>query len=233
MHKTIVFLSILFTPLFTLAAIGTSQTQIDFHADPLNFGQSFTPTEDQTISAIRLSIAAEQGGSDFTLQFYEFDRGTLTLAPTVLATGQAFESQLSRNTPSWLEIRLASPLPILSGQTYAFTVLAKGPGGDTGWNNYGLSTTDVYAGGEFFFGLTGSVRVNTNLKELAFETVVPEPASFTALLLLICLMISRKRNSLFKHGENRVMIRSALLKCRGIDAFQLNRMEDVIAALGQ
>jgi hypothetical protein len=99
----------------------------------------------------------------------------------VLGSGRLLEPQLSPQ-PLWREVGLAAPVPLTAGRTYAFTVQADDPGGtETGWNNYGATFADAYAGGEFFMGLAGRVSTGSNIRELAFQTVVvPEPAAAVA-----------------------------------------------------
>jgi hypothetical protein len=189
--KYLILMSMFLLPASALADVDVTQTQIDGHVDPLNFGQSFTAVRDTTLTSIRLSISAASGGSDLTLRLYDFDRPSLSLGSTLLGSGKLTESQLSP-TPAWMDVPLTSPASVTAGHTYAFTIQAADPGGVTGWNNYGATMTDVYAGGEFFFGLSGKVNTNTNLKELALQTITaPEPGAL-ALLTIGSVFLQRR-----------------------------------------
>ena len=180
------------------ATIGISQSEFVFHADTLDFGQSFTSEQDTDIVGIRLNLSASFGGSDITIRIYDFDRSTLSFVSGILARGTLLESALS-TTPAWFDVMVDDRVSLVAGNAYAFTVEAKDPGGvDTGWNNYAVTTVDVYPGGEFFIEFLGSITTNTNLKELAFETlIIPEPSSLLlaafALLGLIGFRLRRKR----------------------------------------
>ena len=83
-----------------------SQRSIHSHNDPLDFGQSFTAPSSFELGALRLSVSASMGGSDVTARFYRFDRTTLTLGPTAIASGTFLERQLG-GTPNWIEIPLS------------------------------------------------------------------------------------------------------------------------------
>ena len=73
---------------------------------------------------------------------------------------------------------LATPVDVTSGATYAFTIIAKDPGGTaTGWNNYGVNSADVYSGGNRLNIGSGS-SVSKQLSDLRFQVVaVPEPSA--------------------------------------------------------
>ena len=104
------------------------------------------------------------------------------------------ESTLS-NVGAWKTVSLEAPFKVSSGVTYAFTIIAKDPGGSaTGWNNYGVSTTDVYSGGnQLSLGSGNSVTKQT--ADLSFQVVaVPEPN--ISALLAAAFMIGTTRRTI-------------------------------------
>jgi hypothetical protein len=143
---------------------------------PTGFGQSFTTNGKYSITAINLYLSSSAGGSDITLRLYEFDALASKLGSVIQASGVLLESSLSP-AAAWRTVTLAVPLQVLSGSTYAFTIIAKDPGGSaTGWNNYGVNSADVYAGGSLL-GLGSGGSVTKQISDLSFEVlVVPEPA---------------------------------------------------------
>jgi hypothetical protein len=158
-----------------------SQPTITGHVDTLNFGQSFTAPTSGNVSSIRLSVVGSFTGSEFTVRLHEFDRPSLAIDPVVLSIGIFPEASVP-TTAAWIEIPMAPSAALVAGSTYAFTIQATDPGGvETGWNNYGAVFTDVYAGGEFFHGLSGTASLS-NVRELGFEILVPEPGAAELLL---------------------------------------------------
>lgn len=157
---------------------------------PTGFGQSFTTTGKYSITAIDLYISSSAGGSDITLRLYEFDALASKLGSVVQATGVLFESSLS-TTAAWRIVALATPLQVFSGATYAFTIIAKDPGGSaTGWNNYGVNSADVYSGGSLLsLGSGGSVTQRVG--DLSFQVVaVPIPESGVSMWLAMVVTIA-------------------------------------------
>lgn len=145
---------------------------------PAGFGQSFTASGTYSITAIDLYVSASSGGTDATLRIYDYNSSLSLLGTVILGAGTFVEANLS-TTPAWIRINLAAPVPVTSGDEYAFMVVAKDPGGSTGWNNYGFNASNVYSGGS---RLGGNGSQGTS--DLAFAVVtVPEPSS--ALLLMI------------------------------------------------
>lgn len=167
---------------------------------PTGFGQSFTATGNHSITAINLYMSSSAGGSDITLRLYSFDSQGSKLGNVGLATGYLRESELSP-TPGWETVTLFSPFNIVRGATYAFTVIAKDPGGSaTGWNNYGVSP-DAYAGGNSLsLGSGGSVTKNTS--DLTFQVVaVPEPATSSLLAAALSLTTFRRTRTRIRRPE--------------------------------
>jgi hypothetical protein len=95
---------------------------------PTGFGQSFTADGKYSIVAIDLYVSSSSGGSDATLRLYDFNSAPSTLGTEVLSSGTFLESALSR-TPAWIRVELAKPVAASSGSKFAFTVIAKDPGG--------------------------------------------------------------------------------------------------------
>lgn len=156
------------------------------------FGQSFTANGDYLIVAIDLYISSSAGGSDATLSFYSFDSSLPALGGSVLGTGTFLESDLS-SSPQWVRVELFSAVPVINGNEYAFTIVAKDPGGsETGWNNYGVNSSDVYSGG-------GRITVNpvaVRTTDLAFQVVtVPESGTVCLAALAILIGINRRARS--------------------------------------
>ena len=161
---------------------------------PSGFGQSFTASGNYSIGAINLYVSSSFGGSDITLRLYDFNSLTSTLGGVVRGTGVLMESTLS-NVGAWKTVSLEAPFKVSSGVTYAFTIIAKDPGGSaTGWNNYGVSTTDVYSGGnQLSLGSGNSVTKQT--ADLSFQVVaVPEPN--ISALLAAAFMIGTTRRTI-------------------------------------
>ena len=131
------------------ATIVISQPTFTGLADyqPTGFGQSFTANGNYSITAINLYISSSAGGSDITLRLYDFNSLASTLGSVIQGSGILLEPSLSP-IAAWKTVALTSPVNVVSGATYAFTIIAKDPGGsETGWNNYGVNSADVYAGG--------------------------------------------------------------------------------------
>jgi hypothetical protein len=96
------------------AGVIISQPRIDGHADPRDFGQSFTPDTASVLSTVRLSVSASAGGSDATVRVSEFDRTSRTLAADVLSQSSFKESQLSSRSVSGSSC--PAPEGVASGQ---------------------------------------------------------------------------------------------------------------------
>lgn len=179
------------------AVIDVSQTSITREDDIGDFGQSFTPTATTQLLGIRLNIRTSSGGSDFVLRLHRYDPATQTLAAAVLASATVVENKLS-SVATWIEILFPTPVSQVTGQSLAFTIDTLGPGGPAGWDNFGTTTDDVYAGGILFRGLSGQVTPFANPRELAFETIVrtvPEPAPLVLLGLAAPAWILRRARS--------------------------------------
>ncbi len=162
---------------------------------PTGFGQSFTANGNYSITAINLYISSSSGGTDITLRIYDFDSLASTLGSVVQGSGVLFESSLSP-TAAWKTVTLSSLVNVVSGATYAFTIIAKDPGGsETGWNNYGVSSADVYAGGNRLNLGSGS-SVSKQVSDLSFKVVaVPEPGApmlFVAAITIATIRRTRR-----------------------------------------
>lgn len=171
---------------------------------PTGFGQSFTANGTYPVGAINLYISSSFGGSDITLRLLEFNSLASTLGSSVLASGALKESALSP-TGGWKTVSLETPYKVSSGASYAFTIIAKDPGGSaTGWNNYGVSVTDVYSGGnQLSIGSGNPVTKQTS--DLSFQIVlVPEPS--TSLLFAAAAMVlsGRRTRHSIERAERRV-----------------------------
>jgi len=155
---------------------------------PTGFGQSFTANGNYSITAINLYISSSAGGSDITLRLYDFNSLAATVGSVVQGSGILLESSLSP-TAAWKTLTLTSPVNVVLGATYAFTIIAKDPGGsETGWNNYGVNSADVYAGGNRLYLGSGN-SVIKGVPDLSFEVMaVPEPA--TGMLFSIAITIT-------------------------------------------
>lgn len=161
------------------ATVAISQPTFTSLSDyaPTGFGQSFTANGNYSVTSINLYISSSFGGSDITLRIYNFNSLTSTLGGAVLGSGTLLESRLSA-TAGWRTVTLSVPVAVVSGSSYAFTVIAKDPGGTaTGWNNYGVNSADVYSGGNRLNLGSGS-SVSKQASDLSFEVVVvPEPSA--------------------------------------------------------
>lgn len=177
------------------ATVAISQPTFTSLADfsPSGFGQSFTASGNYSITAIKLYISSSAGGSDITLRLYSFDSLASTLGTTVQASGKLLESSLSP-TAAWKTVSFTTPVNVVSGATYAFTIIAKDPGGSaTGWNNYGVKSTNVYAGGSYLSIETGR-SVSKQVSDLSFQ-VMAVPESSISLLLAAAIMITASRRA--------------------------------------
>lgn len=174
------------------SSISIEQSSFTGLADyqPTGFGQSFTANAKYPIVAIDLYVSSSAGGSDVTLRLYDFNSSLSTLGTQVLSSGSFLESAL-KSTAAWIRVELAKPVTANLGGEYAFTVIAKDPGGSsTGWNNYGFNRNNVYTGGSAFGGASGTVRQGTT--DLAFRIVtVPEPASACLVFISVLAWVTR------------------------------------------
>jgi hypothetical protein len=168
----------------------TSTSLADY--SPTGFGQSFTANGTYSITAINLFISSSAGGSDITLRLYDFDSLASTLGSVVRGSGILLESSLSP-TAAWKTVTLATPVNVTSGATYAFTIIAKDPGGSaTGWNNYGVNSADVYAGGNRLNIGSGS-SVSKQVSDLRFQVVaVPEPSTLLIFAAAVTITATRR-----------------------------------------
>ncbi len=159
---------------------------------PTGFGQSFTPGENYTITAINLYVSASAGGSDFTLRLYDYIAAGPALGTTILGSSTFLEANLSAAV-DWKSVVFASPVKVTAGKTYAFTIIAKDPGGSaTGWNNYGRSATDAYAAGNLL-GLSANGTPNPVASDLAFQVVaIPEPGVPVLIFLAMAVAATRR-----------------------------------------
>jgi hypothetical protein len=176
------------------ATIVISQPTSTSFADysPTGFGQSFTANGNYLITAFNLYISSSAGGSDITLRLYDFDSLASTLGSVVRGSGILHESSLSP-TAAWKTVTLSTPVNVTSGATYAFTIVAKDPGGSaTGWNNYGVNSADVYAGGNRLNIRSGS-SVTKQASDLRFQVVaVPEPSTLMLFVAAVTITATRR-----------------------------------------
>lgn len=162
---------------------------------PTGFGQSFTANGNYSITAIHLYISSSAGGSDITLRLYDFNSLASTFGKVVRGSGILLESSLSP-TAAWKTVVLATPVNVTSGATYAFTIVAKDPGGSaTGWNNYGVNSADVYSGGNLLnIGSGGSVSKRAS--DLRFQVAaVPEPSTLMLFAIAVTATATRRIRS--------------------------------------
>lgn len=159
---------------------------------PTGFGQSFTAEGKYSIVAIELYVSSSSGGSNATLRLHDFNSSLSLIGTEVLGAGSFLESALSR-TPAWIRVELAKPVAAVSGTNFAFTVIAKDPGGtSTGWNNYGFNPNNVYTGGSAFGGAGGTVVQGST--DLAFRVVtVPEPTTGCLVSVAVLACGARRR----------------------------------------
>lgn len=159
---------------------------------PTGFGQSFTTNRADQIVAVNLYISSSSGGSDITVTLHSFNSITSVLGTAVLGSATLRETSLS-STAAWKSIAFTSAVAAQAGSTYAFKIVAKDPGGSTGWNNYGTSSTDVYGGGNrLSISTNGTVSKATT--DLAFQIVaVPEPGISVFLVTSLAVASSRRK----------------------------------------
>lgn len=193
--SAITFLSLTLAGAAHAATIVISQPAFSSLSDfpPTGFGQSFTAGSSYTITAINLYVSASAGGSDFTLRLYDFNLAGSTLGTTILGTGTFLEANLSA-AADWKSVLLASPVKVVGGKTYAFTVIAKDPGGSaTGWNNYGRSSANAYSEGNLL-GLGSNDTANPQASDLTFQVVaVPEPG--VSFLISFAMIVTATRRT--------------------------------------
>jgi len=168
----------------------TSTSLADY--SPTGFGQSFTANGNYLITAFNLYISSSAGGSDITLRLYDFDSLASTLGSVIRGSGILLESSLSP-TAAWKTVTLSTPVNVTSGATYAFTIVAKDSGGSaTGWNNYGVNSADVYAGGNRLNIGSGS-SVSKQASDLRFQVVaVPEPSTLMLFVAAVIITATRR-----------------------------------------
>ena len=158
---------------------------------PTGFGQSFTATGTYQITSLDLYMSKSSGGSDITVTLHAFDSLTSILGTTVLGSGILRESGIS-TTAAWTSIQFSSPVNVLADSTYAVKIVAKDPGGSTGWNNYGAAASNVYIGGNYLNISTSGTVTKTN-SDLAFRvSAVPEPSSSLLVAAGFCIAATRR-----------------------------------------
>jgi hypothetical protein len=194
-HLTKVVLVLLaFAGVTQAASVVISQPTFTSLGDyaPTGFGQSFTSNGAYQIVALNLYMSSSSGGSDITVTFHTFDSISSVLGATILGSATLRETSLS-STAAWKTITLTSPVAVQSGSTYAFKIVAKDPGGSTGWNNYGASSTDVYGGG-IRLNISTNGTVSKATTDLAFEILaVPEPC--ISILVVTSLVVASTRRT--------------------------------------
>lgn len=195
---TILALSLALMVAAPAATIVISQPAFTSLSDlpPTGFGQSFTAGESYTITAINLYVSASAGGSEFTLRLYDYDAAGPALGTKILGSSTFLEANLSA-AADWKSVVLDSPVKVTAGKTYAFTIIAKDPGGSaTGWNNYGRSATEAYPAGNLL-GLSANGTPNPVASDLAFQVVaIPEPG--VSFLMSIAMVAAATRRT--RHG---------------------------------
>jgi hypothetical protein len=181
--------------LLGISAVGSvlidqSQTNSTFTSDLSSYGnsgQTFTPGMDGQLIGIRLKIEGRgytggPYGSDFRVDLHQVSASNV-VNPQVLVSGTRQKTGILRLQPQWFEIMFDSPYQQTKGQKLAFTIFELSGGGSNGWNQYGMSSGNVYTGGQWFGSYTTSPLTASNT-DFAFETIlIPEPA--TMLLLTI------------------------------------------------
>jgi hypothetical protein len=195
-RTTILFLAMIFGLASTSegATIVISQPSFSSLNDysPTGFGQSFTATGTYQITSLDFYMSKSTGGSDITVTLHTFDSLTSILGVTVLGSALLRESGIS-TTAAWTSIQFSSPISVQADSTYAFKIVAKDPGGSTGWNNYGAAASNVYIGGNFL-NISTNGTVSKASSDLAFRvSAVPEPSS--SLLVLVGLSVTATRRT--------------------------------------
>jgi hypothetical protein len=147
---------------------------------------------DRCHRSLHLSVI---GGADANLRIYDFNSSLSTLGSTVLGTGTFLETQLS-STPTWIRVNLSEPIRVSDSSEYAFTIIAKDPGGSaTGWNNYGVNSANVYADGSRLNISSSSGAISQGTPDLAFAVItVPEPSSISLAALGVIAATHRRAN---------------------------------------
>ncbi len=134
-----------------------------------NFGQTFTPGVDGTLDGLRLMIASS--ASSFTVTVWDIDAETGGLR-NVLGVKSIVSSKIA-SSYSWAEVSFMTPIIQKAGQPLAFTIA----GGPKFWGP-AISSVSVYSGGAFF-EYSGSATINSQNRDLTFQTLVtpiPEPS---------------------------------------------------------
>lgn len=141
----------------------------------VSFGQTFTPSLDGSLSAIRLNVAS---GTSFSVTVWSLDSSGTALG-SVLGK-QAF--QISGRLPSysWVEVGFGGGIHQTAGVPLAFTVSA-----NQGFLP-GIAESGAYVQGSFFEFGGAKDPIAANSLDLGFQTlVVPVPEPAAAMLAVI------------------------------------------------
>jgi hypothetical protein len=203
-RTTILLLAMIFVLAVTSEAATIVISQPSFSSlndySPTGFGQSFTATGTYQITSLDFYISKSSGGSDITVTLHTFDSLASILGATVLGSAVLRESGIS-TTAAWTIIQFSSPISVQADSTYAFKIVAKDPGGSTGWNNYGAAASNVYIGGNYLNIFTNGTVSKTN-SDLAFRvSAVPEPSSSLLVLVGLSIAVTRRRRSIQQRGN--------------------------------
>ena len=184
-----------------------SQTSITNQSDfPSGYGQTFTVTTAVSIDALALGVRGGSGGADFDVELHRFDPLTSSVNSLVLGRASVSKSLVGVSNVSWLAIYFDVSTSAAVGETFAFVI--KHTSGGSGYNRYGNSQANPYAGGSrlggYDFQSSGQDQVSLLLStDFAFEIIsVPEPSAPFILSLGILGIISRRhRHQPRVHGS--------------------------------
>jgi len=150
-------------------------------------GQLFVAESDDMLVGLRLMVQGQgyngnyPQGSGATVRIRALGPDGVPLEAPV-AEGTFLADEVSLDQLAWVTVLLDEPYRQSTGETLAFMVDGLTGGGDEGWNDYGISNSNPYPLGEYFYldwnGPSGSTNFSVRANaDFTFETLV-EPYVF-------------------------------------------------------
>jgi len=103
------------------------------------------------------------------------------ISDEILAVGSVTKTNIVLNKPAWIDVYFEQPIYQTKSSILAFTVQESSGGGSNGYNEYGMTDTDVYAQGSQFYSYSINTPIVPSSKDMAFGVIVSEKNSSPAL----------------------------------------------------
>ena len=139
-------------------------------------GQTFTATQPATLKGIRLYVEGMKRsgnypfGSSFKVSLHRVLAGKIQNPP--ITSRIIYKDVLQLGVPVEIDVYFSQPYTQTAGEVLAFTILESSGGGSNGWNEYGMTSGNVYTQGSQFYGYASDGTYTEGTNDFAFSTII-------------------------------------------------------------